>query len=51
MLSENKSEKEDAYTTPKKNIKPAADKVAVSSFDVGEITQEALFGDTDPAPE
>jgi hypothetical protein len=45
------SHKEDAYTTPKKQIKKAAEKTAVSAFDVGQITQETLFGDSDPAPE
>jgi hypothetical protein len=49
--TEGKPEKEDAYTTPKKQIKRAAEKTAVSAFDVGQITQETLFGDSDPVPE
>ena len=27
------------------------EKTAVSAFDVGQITQESLFGDSDPVPE
>lgn len=49
--AEGKAEKDDAYTTPKKQIKKAAEKAAVSAFDVGQITQESLFGDSDPVPE